>query len=97
MCHVHQRRILVHIFSDVPEVIGRFGPFNIIHPHPGDPARVDQDPGLCPSSTAELADVNTTYGLNGHDVDRELELPLQIELKLLVRSQGEQPGCQLGQ
>ncbi len=33
-----------HIFSDVPGIIGCFGSFNIIHPHPGDPAEADQTP-----------------------------------------------------
>lgn len=33
-----------HNVSDVPGIIGCLGFFNIIHPHPGDPAGADQTP-----------------------------------------------------
>lgn len=33
-----------HVISDVPGIIGCFGSFNIIHPHPGDLAGADQTP-----------------------------------------------------
>ncbi len=44
--------VLGHMSSDVSEVIGCFRSFNILYPHSGDPARVDQTLACVPAALA---------------------------------------------